>query len=61
MEYEFNYENAPCVRVMIKGEVVFTWNDDANIDYPEDLTWGREIGELFHKAFALGYKQGKGE
>jgi len=38
------------------NEVIFEWNNNANVDYPEDLTWGRMIGDLFKEAFELGQK-----
>lgn len=39
--------------------ILFEWNDDANIDCPEDLTWSRMIGDLFNDVFKIGFKYGK--
>jgi len=44
------------IKIKFNGEEVFTWNDDNNIECPEDLTWSRELGEIFRKGFELGYK-----
>jgi hypothetical protein len=41
------------------GKLLYTWQDNAQIDYPEDLCWSRMIGELFNEAFTLGYKYGR--
>jgi hypothetical protein len=41
------------------GEIVCTWNDEAHIDYPEDLTMDRMIGELIRQVYEVGLKHGK--
>jgi len=30
------------------------WNNQANVDYPEDLTWGRDLGNLCHHVASAG-------
>lgn len=40
--------------VISNGNVCFTWNDSANIDYPEDLTWNRLISNVFHDGVQAG-------
>jgi len=40
-------------------KVLLQWNDNAHIDYPEDLSWSRMIGELFRDAFKIGFDYGK--
>jgi hypothetical protein len=40
------------------GVVLEEWHDNACVDYPEDLTWNRDIGSLFVRAFELGLKYG---
>ena len=42
------------VRVIYKGLEVYSWKNDANTDYPEDLTWDRLIGDVFWSGFNLG-------
>ena len=42
-----------------KGDVVFQWDDEANADYPEDLTWGRMIGDVFEAGYKLGRESSK--
>ena len=41
--------------------VIESWNDDALMDYPEDLCWRRDIGSLVHNIFKAGYEFGKKE
>lgn len=42
------------IAVKYKGEVYMLFNDEGNIHYPEDFTWGRMIGDIFHKGVELG-------
>ena len=42
-----------------KGDIVCDWNDDANIDYPEDLVSYRDIGDLVNKVYEAGILDGK--
>lgn len=44
------------VDVFLDDNLVFAWNNEANIDYPEDLTWGREIASVFYKGIEIGKK-----
>jgi len=43
------------VKVYLDDKCVFEWDNEANIDYPEDLIWEREIHKVFYKGFELGY------
>lgn len=47
------------IRVILNGQEVGTWDDEANCDYPEDLTWGRMISELFYEGVAAGKEQAR--
>lgn len=49
----YDHEN-DLVKLYKNGECIFTWHDNAHRDYPEDLTWTRDIGSLFWQAFKLG-------
>lgn len=42
------------VKLYKDGKCIFTWDDAAKYNYPEDLCWSRDIGSLFWKAFKLG-------
>jgi hypothetical protein len=39
--------------IFYNGEVVVSWNDNANVDYPEDLTWNRDISVLISEVERL--------
>ena len=56
-------DDSYCDEIILKdkktGEVVFSWYDNAHIDYPEDLSWSRMISDIFLNAFELGYKMGQ--
>lgn len=32
--------------ILYNGEKIVCWNNNANVSYPEDLTWDRDIGGL---------------
>lgn len=49
-------EDATQVDVFLDGNLVFTWNNEANLDYPEDLTWNREIASIFYKGVEVSKK-----
>lgn len=51
----------PVVEVFHKEERIFVWNNLANVDYPEDLTWSREISEVFWAGVDLGRKLAEGD
>lgn len=53
LEIQFDGE---AVYVMDEDKKVFLWNDDWTHECPEDLTWGRNVSELFVTAFNLGVK-----
>lgn len=36
------------IYVFANGKKVLVWNNNANCDYPEDLTWERNIAEVFY-------------
>jgi len=42
------------VSAYVDNVLVFAWNDNANIDYPEDLTWGRDLSEIFSAGIRAG-------
>lgn len=48
--------NECMVYVFLNGKQVFTWSDHSNIDWPEDLTWDREIGAVFDLGVEIGKK-----
>lgn len=48
--YEFRNE---------RGDLVTTWYDEANVNYPEDLTRHRLIGDLIAEVYRKGYQDGK--
>lgn len=50
-------ENVYCI-VDEDGVVIDQWNDEAVIDYPEDLNLSRDIGALIRKMYEAGYKKG---
>jgi hypothetical protein len=41
--------------IMLDGKVIGEWNNEANYDYPEDLTWSRTLGGFHDTAFKAGY------
>lgn len=49
-----NIINEDYIDVVYNGKVVYSWNDTANVDYPEDLCWSREISSVFDAGVALG-------
>lgn len=66
--------DAPGVRVVISeneystevevfhgDERALHWDNRANVDYPEDLTWSREISEVFWAGVELGRKLAEGD
>ncbi len=48
------------VSVYVNGELHFEWNDDANIDAPEDLTWHRDLSSIFWAGVEAGKKCASG-
>ena len=42
--------------VFLNGESVFIWDDSANVDYPEDLSWSRLISDCFYSGVDAGMK-----
>ena len=55
---KLTYDNDTC-EIKYNGVVIGEWNDNANQDYPEDLSWNRDIGRLVSKIFESGFIQGK--
>ncbi|MBP7075097.1 MAG: hypothetical protein KBA81_06915 [Rhabdochlamydiaceae bacterium] len=47
-EFEYDYET---MEIKYKGKVIGKWNNEAHIDYPEDLIWDRDIGSLAREMF----------
>jgi hypothetical protein len=35
---------------------MFSWNNNANIEYPEDLTWDRSLNAIFYAGVIAGRK-----
>ena len=33
--------------IKINDKKILEWDDDSNIDYPEDLSWDRRISDIF--------------
>ena len=48
-------------KVYYRGECVFEWYANANQDYPEDLTWNREISDIFYEGIKLGQRMKQDE
>lgn len=44
--------------IYCKSKQIGTWNNEANCDYPEDLTWYRDIGSLYRESFKAGAEHG---
>jgi hypothetical protein len=49
------------VEVFRGDERALYWDNRANVDYPEDLTWSREISEVFWAGVELGRKLAEGD
>lgn len=43
------------IKMYMDGEQIFHWTDDSLSNYPEDLTWDRDTGQIFFEALRLGY------
>lgn len=50
-EFEYDYET---MEIKYKGIVIGKWNNEAHYDYPEDLTWDRDIGSFAREMFLAG-------
>lgn len=46
--------NEAMVYVILNGEQVMSWYDGSNCDWPEDLTWDREISAVFDMGVKIG-------
>ena len=42
------------INVIVGDDKLCVWDDDANIYYPEDLTWGRSISDVFWTGVKIG-------
>ena len=49
----------PLVRISLPEGVVFSWWDDNNVRYPEQLCWEREIRRIFVAGVAAGMRLAK--
>jgi hypothetical protein len=49
------------IRVYHKDKLMFDWYEEYNVSYPEDLTWEREISDVFYEGIRLGYEIRKSE
>jgi hypothetical protein len=61
MKIKLTYDEETCLITDDKGNVVAEWNDWAICDYPEDLTWARDISKLVTNAYLSGMKRQKQE
>lgn len=48
------YGNESTVYLVHKDKIIYEWNNNSNTDYPEDLTWERDISEVFYSGLKLG-------
>lgn len=49
-----NMSHGNNTRVVLNNEIIFEWNNDANINYPEDLTWSRHISGVYAAGVSAG-------
>ena len=42
------------IQIVYNGKIYGEWNNDANIDYPEDLIIGRDLNELVDIGIEIG-------
>jgi hypothetical protein len=42
------------INVYLDNELIYSWPVNANVDYPEDLTWGRMISDIFWSGVKVG-------
>ena len=42
------------IYLILDGKEVMSWYDGSNCDYPEDLTWDREISAVFDMGVKIG-------
>ena len=54
---ELYYDEENC-EILLNGVKIASWNDEAVQDYPEDLTWRRDIGVLVRECVDNAYKLG---
>lgn len=56
MDYEFKPQlnDKDQIDIIYNDKVYGTWNNEANVDYPEDLTIGRELNDLIDIGIAIG-------
>lgn len=47
------------IHIYKNGKHLFEWHNNANVDYPEDLSWDRMIAEVFWQAFNIGKEKTK--
>lgn len=55
---KLQYDKEMC-QIKCGDKIVTTWNDEASHDYPEDLTWSRDIGSLVQNSVDFGYELGR--
>jgi len=48
------YGDEEVIKVWLDNDEVCCWNNDDNIDCPEDLTWEREIASVFYNGVRAG-------
>ena len=60
MKYEFrdkeikNCATCETVEIVYNGKVYGEWDENANVDYPEDLTLRRDLSELIQIGIEIG-------
>jgi hypothetical protein len=55
---KLKFDSETCT-ISVNGEEIGKWNDEASIDYPEDLIWRRDIGSFAHEMYMAGFKAGQ--
>lgn len=53
---EYDKYDELIIKVFVGDKQVFEWYDQANIDYPEDLCWHRDISSVFYDGVEAGFK-----
>lgn len=48
------HNSAPVIEIIFDGKVYGEWNEEANVDYPEDLTLSRDLKYLINVGVEIG-------
>jgi len=54
MKYEININDKNEVAINYNGKCYGVWNNEANIDCPEDLTFGRDLNDILEIGIDIG-------